>query len=518
MRRAGPASLSAPAHERPGRRMLVGLVCLGLLLGLAFQGSRGLWNPDEGRYVDGALQMLDSGNYLVPAYSPDEVNLSKPPATYWIIAASMKVFGRNEWAARLPNALFYLATILALYGMGKLLIPEKPWLPGLLYGCSALPFVAANIVTTDVLLSLCEAVAMYGFLGYALGSPDRARRSLLWMWAGWGAAFLAKGPPGLLPLLAIIPFVIVRDGWRGLPKLFPLAGIALFLVIGLSWYAIVVVRIPWALHYFLHGEVYNRIFTSAQHRNSGPIKWAAVYLPTIVFGAAPWWPGLARSCVALFSSKRSNDDANDDGSIRMLLALWFFFPFVVFCLAQSRLPFYLLPLFTPLALAFALDLRDKADWHNRRQRTWMLVWVVALLALKAGVAYGVHPSFDNRASAQRLLSATDPKSYSAVVFVEDTAVAYEIEEDTPWGIRLYLGKPVYGIAWDSPQGRAALCSALQRSGTALLAIDRNVASELSSRTLSDCAQVSATDLGEWEQRSLKLVRVDVRRDLRTGAD
>ncbi|HJU08694.1 MAG TPA: hypothetical protein VJ727_09460, partial [Rhodanobacteraceae bacterium] len=273
-----------------------------------------------------------------------------------------------------------------------------------------------------------------------------------------------------------------------------------FLVIGLSWYAIVVVRIPWALHYFMHGEVYNRIFTSAQHRNSGPIKWAAVYLPTIVFGSAPWWRSLGRSCAGLFSA-RSKIAADNQRSIRLLLALWFLVPFVVFCLAQSRLPLYLLPLFIPLALAFALDLRNRIDLRSRSQRIGLLAWIAVLLALKAGFAYGVHPSLDNRAIARRLLSAANPNAYSAVVFVEDTAVDYDIEENTPWGIRLYLGKPVYGIAWDSSQGRTALCDALHRSGSALLVIDRGIDFGLSS-----CPSAKAARLGEWERHSLELAK------------
>ncbi|MBS0432052.1 MAG: glycosyltransferase family 39 protein [Proteobacteria bacterium] len=497
--------MSVISIQRFDRWGFVGLVALGLLLGMAFQGSRGLWSPDEGRYVDGALQMLDSGDYLVPAYSPSEVNLSKPPATYWIIAASMKVFGRNTWAARVPYALFYLATILLLYAMGRLLIPEKPWLPGLVYGCSAFPFIAANLVTTDALLTLCEAVAMYGFLSFAFGSHEHSRRSLLLMWAGWGAAFLAKGPPGLLPLLAIVPFMVIRDGWRSLARLFPPAGILLFLLIGLGWYAVVVIRIPWALHYFLHGEVYNRIFTAAQHRNAGPIKWAAVYLPTIVLGTAPWWRSLARTAGALLARTKSKGAADSAGSIQRLLALWFFIPFVIFCLAQSRLPLYLLPLFLPLSLAFSLELRDRIDLRGFGQRAWLGAWIFALLAVKAGVAYGVHPATDNRLLARRLLSVTDPGGYSAVVFIEDTALDYDIEENTPWGIRLYLDKPVYGVAWHSPQAGVALCKALRHSGSALLVIDRGLAPGIASTP--DCASAGVIDLGEWEQHSLKRVRI-----------
>lgn len=57
------------------------------------------------------------------------------------------------------------------------------------------------------------------------------------MWVGWGAAFLTKGPPGLLPLLAVIPFVAIRGGGCGVARLFSPAGVAAFLAIGFGWFA-----------------------------------------------------------------------------------------------------------------------------------------------------------------------------------------------------------------------------------------------------------------------------------------
>src|SRR2546421_12945690 len=64
---------------------------------------------EEGHRVMPAVQMLDSGNYLVP-YGGTEPYLRKPPLVNWIAAGSFKLFGvRNEWGARLPSALFGLS-------------------------------------------------------------------------------------------------------------------------------------------------------------------------------------------------------------------------------------------------------------------------------------------------------------------------------------------------------------------------------------------------------------------------
>ncbi len=503
-----------PGGQMPPRSFIgswklpwVALICFGLLLGFAFQGSRPLWSTDEGRYVDGALQMLDSGNYLMPAYSPDEPNFSKPPLTYWVIAASLKVFGRNTWAARTPYALAYLLTILLLYAIGKQAVPDKPWLPGLIYGCSVVPFFTANIVSTDVLLTLFEAMAMLGFVRIAFDETEHRRsRYVLLMWAGWGLAFLTKGPPGLIPFLAIIPFLLIRDGWRGLGRLFSVPGVAAFLVIGFGWYAAVVLRYQGLLDYYLHREIYDRIFTPVQNRNSGPLGWAKIYLPALLLGSLPWWPVLGRDIRALFLFEKWKMWVDRRG-LELFLLMWFGIPFIVFCAAQSRLPLYILPLFLPLSLMLALGLRRRMDLRKSRQRMWLAVWILVLLAAKAWSAYGIHDALlDNRLIAHQIGAAAGSIDYASTVFVEATASQYAIEEQTPWGVRMYNGKPVYAIAWRSPKGAVALCRALHGSGPALLVLDPVIEPARIRRHLSHCAIHGAIDVGVWRRHPLVWVR------------
>ena len=487
---------------------LLALILLGLLLGFAFQGSRPLWSTDEGRYVGGALQMLDSGNYLMPAYSPIEPNFSKPPLTYWVIAGSLKLFGRNTWAARAPYALAYLVTILLLYGMGKQVVPDRPWLPGLVYGVSVVPFFAANIVSTDVLLTLFEAMAMLGFVRVAFEGNGRHRgRYLLLMWTGWGLAFLTKGPPGLIPLLAIMPFLLFREGWRGLRRLFSPAGIVAFLVVGFGWYLVVVLRYPGLLHYYLHQEIYDRIFTPLQNRNPGPTGWIKVYLPVLLLGLLPWWPLVARNIRVLFSRAQWKAWGKRRGP-ELFVMLWFGIPFIVFCAAQSRLPLYILPLFLPLSLLLALGLRRRVDLRRSRQQLWLTIWILALIAAKAAGSYGLHnPRRDNRLIASQIGAAAHGAAYGSTIFVEATPSQYAIEEHTPWGIRLYDGKPVYAIAWSASDGGAALCHAVHVAGSAMLVLDPAIKPVWVRARLSQCPVHDVTPVGTWRRHPMLQVRM-----------
>ena len=70
------------------------LLALLVSMAFAFQGTRGIWEPDEGRYTVAGLNMLESGDWLVPTLDGEHPHLTKPPITYWAIAASV---GRNKW-------------------------------------------------------------------------------------------------------------------------------------------------------------------------------------------------------------------------------------------------------------------------------------------------------------------------------------------------------------------------------------------------------------------------------------
>ncbi|HKI83085.1 MAG TPA: glycosyltransferase family 39 protein, partial [Candidatus Krumholzibacteria bacterium] len=130
------------------------LFLLALVVSFGFQGTRGLSDPDEGRYCEVAREMLASGDFLHPQLEAHP-HYSKPPMTYWSIAASLAALGQGEWACRLFQSVAYLGTILLVAMCGATLFGRACGiLAGIVYASMALPFVAANIVTTDTLLTL----------------------------------------------------------------------------------------------------------------------------------------------------------------------------------------------------------------------------------------------------------------------------------------------------------------------------------------------------------------------------
>ncbi|HEX7878480.1 MAG TPA: glycosyltransferase family 39 protein, partial [Candidatus Eisenbacteria bacterium] len=446
-----PATIPAavPAMRPAGLGLKAGLVLMAftLVLAFGFQGTRSLWEPDEGRYAECAREMLVTGDFLTPRLG-FEPHFTKPPLTYWSIAAPVALFGRNPWAARLYLSLAYLATVLLVAALGaRLWNRATGLLAGVIYATSLLPFIGASIATPDTLLVLWEVLALYAFWRGWTAEDDRDR----FAWPvvtglAFGLAFLTKGPPGLLFLPAMLGFRASPAGRRaGAAPLLNVTGAFLFLVVGGAWYLAVILRNKGLLPYFLADEVIGRL-AGKHHRNAQWYGALVVYVPSLLLGSFPWtflWPAMWRHLDP--ASRGRGPSLWRARPKALLLALLVGIPLVVFTVSRSRLPLYVLPLFAPLALAAAraAALRFGASFEGlsaRFDRTarhrWaprLAAWTVALLGLRVAAAYWPNPQ-DDLAALRRL----------ALPKVEELVF---INAPPRYGMAFYAGLDVEATGW-----------------------------------------------------------------------
>lgn len=414
----------------PLRRPGLWIALLALALALLFLGHRGIWDPDEGRYTNVALNMLDSGDWLNPRRNDEVGHWTKPPLTYWAIATSIAAFGQNAFAARLPAALSYLLCVLFVYRIARRLAPGSERTAAVVYATMLFPFGAAQLITTDYVLTAAETLAMWAFVEARFGPSRRALRWLVLMWAGFGLAFLTKGPPGLLPLLPILAFDRLMPG-REHHRVLQWGGLLVFIVIALPWYAAVIHGTPGLLRYFLGDEVVGRIAGNEFRRHGQWWGWIAMYAPTLLIGTLPWTGTLWRWLRTLPAQLRAwrSPQSRDAGRAWLLATLWLLLPLLVFCVSRSRLPLYILPLFGPLALLAAMQRRREGQALPPWPR--LLAWAGLLLALKAATAYW--PTHKNAADWAREIRARTQGRVGEVLFVDDMA---------RYGLHLHLGRGV----------------------------------------------------------------------------
>lgn len=117
--RNGPGeapAAAAPALAAPGWKELAAILAVAAIVILFRLSVAPVYWWDEARVAINAFEMMHGGNPLVVTYNgqPDLWNV-KPPLEIWLAASSMRLFGVNEFALRLPTAMAAIATVLVVY-------------------------------------------------------------------------------------------------------------------------------------------------------------------------------------------------------------------------------------------------------------------------------------------------------------------------------------------------------------------------------------------------------------------
>jgi 4-amino-4-deoxy-L-arabinose transferase-like glycosyltransferase len=178
------------------------LLLLTMVLGIPFfqyLGRLPLIDPDEGRYAEIPREMLERGDLITPTLNYVKY-FEKPPLLYWLNAASLKIFGVNEFGARFPSALCGLLTVLATYIIARQLYGRRTALiSALILGTSAGFVLQSRIILTDMLLTFCLTAALGSFI-VAAAREGRRSRALPWylFYLFCALATLAKGLIGML--------------------------------------------------------------------------------------------------------------------------------------------------------------------------------------------------------------------------------------------------------------------------------------------------------------------------------
>lgn len=358
-------------HRSPrSDRLTYGALALFVtVLWFATLSLRPLFNTDEGRYAEIPREMLANGDWTIP-HLDGLIYLEKPPLQYWATAASLAIFGQNEFAARFYTALCAAGAVLAaalaaksLWG-GATAIRTAALLPSML-----LFLAMGQLLTLDMSLTACMTVALAAFLTAQSAQGTRARRLMLVAWTATALGVLTKGlvaaaiPAGVLVLYSLCS----RDylPWR---RLHAVPGAGLFLAIVVPWYALAGRRVPGFLEFFFVHEHLARYLTPSADREEA--WW--YFAPVLLAGSMPWTlPALRALARDWRRSAQPGGRAFDAG---MFLRIWVLFVVVFFSVSDSKLIPYVLPAFPALAL-LAATLPDEILERELKRTAWISVGV-----------------------------------------------------------------------------------------------------------------------------------------------
>ncbi len=358
----------------------IAVVVVGLFINL---GGYGLIEPDEGRNAEVAREMAATNDYVLPHLNGLPY-LDKPIVFFAAAAASIEVFGANEWAVRLVPFFFALATAF-LVGFFALRVfgPDEAFVAFVATATAPLALALSRIVIMDSTLSFFVVLSLVSFYP-AIEGRRRALRERLpartWIgwtllaWAAMAVGVLTKGPVALaVPLLAAAPYAVWRRASLAVWQ--PLGAVLLALIVA-PWVWAVSLEIPNFLEYVVLTETVARM-TTDELRRSNPFWY---FVPVLLAGTFPW------SLLAISSLRRKSESRKSDADHRRVyLWLWLLVPFVLFSISSGKQAQYVLPLVPAVALLAATGNLPRTMGARTAAVGWGALGLVFVIAAGLGL-------------------------------------------------------------------------------------------------------------------------------------
>ena len=350
------------------------LVVAGIVF-FAGLGRLPLLEPDEGRNAEVAREMLASGDLITPHFNT-LTYLDKPVVYFWMVAASFRLWGLTEWAARFPSALMALATMLLTWFLARRMFGDSAGLrAAIVLATTPLVVAYSRLVIFDMTLAFLVTVAMTCFW-FAAASDYRRPWLEVLLFAVMGLATITKGPVGfLLPLLSILAYQALLGRVSELKHLRWGLGVAVFLVVALPWFIAVSLRHPDFPRYALWEESLRR-FATGSARRGGSVFY---YVPVFLLGFFPW------SFFLLFAGgnrwRRWRELRQEAHKPALFLLAWGAVIFVFFSISQSKLPGYFLPAVVPLSILMAVAWAEVGAAGAERRPDWLTAGFATLILL-----------------------------------------------------------------------------------------------------------------------------------------
>lgn len=399
-------------------RALLALIAVSLFFGLFRLGSLPLIDSDEATYARVFHESVQHGDFLSFTKRGDPW-LEKPPLYFWTMAVSASVFGENEFALRLPAALFSVLAVLLTYLIALRLTGS--WLTAA-FSAAVLMTIGAfwdagRQIRMDVPVAACILFSVYCFI--------RAMERPKWFFgfgAGIALGVLTKSVIGFFPIPIALLFAAVYRKWDWLKSGWFWLSAALFFLIALPWHIYEYLKFGndflgtyWGYHIF--------------QRFSQPILGGSndnfFYARNLLTQVEPWiFVFLAAVIIFFIAHKKAALKQKQE--LFVLLAI--IFVAVIFVIAKTKLFYYLVPAYPFLAIfvsvIFSPLLRDKK----------YAVLFGALLVLGA---------------ASTALQIFYPETFDAITFPKGVTSKYALaaDEKAVGQIVKDIPLPVYLLNW-----------------------------------------------------------------------
>jgi len=349
--------------------LLIALV--GALFYIPFLGGVHLFDWDEINFAEITREMMINEQYF-RVYVNFMPFWEKPPFFFWMQLLAMKAFGVGEFAARLPNAIYGIATLVLLYNIGRKLYHHRFGLIwALCYFGSVLPFLYFKSGIIDPVFNFFIFLGLYLFILFYwkkdrfenISLPKSKWTYLVLAGLAIGLGILTKGQVAYLIAILTMFVYWVYQRFRfyvNVPQflLFTIAAAA----VTFTWYG---------LEYLQNGPWFIQEFNKYQYRlfstpDAGHKGFPGYHFAVLLVGCFP------ASIFAIRSFFRS--DTSGEYAYQKDFRLWMKFLFwvvlILFTVVRSKIVHYSSMCYFPLTYLSAFVIHQMIE-ERIRLNNWM---------------------------------------------------------------------------------------------------------------------------------------------------
>ncbi len=347
-----------------------------------------MFDWDEVNFAECAREMIISKNYA-------EVQLNyrpfweKPPLFIWMQAASMNVFGVNEFAARLPNALCSIFTLLSLFIIGKKFHSQKfgiIWC--LLYTATLLPHLYFKSGLIDPWFNLFIFISVYNCIQF-INNPNGKQQLLNALFGGvcLGLAVLTKGYAALVivALLFLVYFILSKSLLLLKTKSLWLFIITTLLVSG-SWFLVEFLRGNQnVIKEFITYQI--RLFKTEDAGHGGPFIYHFIVL---LLGCFP------ASLIFIASYSKKEGLTPYQLLFKKIMLILFWVVIILFSIVKTKIVHYSSLCYFPITFVSAMGLTLFFNQLKLTSYLKVIYWAISFLISALFVVVGFFNLFKDK--------------------------------------------------------------------------------------------------------------------------
>lgn len=355
-------------------RAIVFLVIFSLLAFLPGQSKVPPIDRDEARFAQATKQMVQTGDYIDIRFQND-VQYEKPVGIYWLQAAALHVaellstrdLDNRIYVYRAPSVIGAVGAVIATFFVAAMFVSRRAAvLAAIMMASSILLGVEARLATPDAMLLfmvvLCMGVLARAYLPKGEDEPDNPALPYVF-WIALAAGTLVKGPLILMLVgLPALTLIAIDRSASWLKALRPLIGIPLFLVLVVPWFVAISLR-SGSIFFSdsLGHDLLRKIYSGQDGHGAPPGYFIVLFFFT-------FWPASLLAGMAVPGIWREKWYL----PVKFLLA-WLVPAWLIFELAVTKLPHYVLPLYPAIAILLARAI-ETGQMTAKKWMEWGTFW------------------------------------------------------------------------------------------------------------------------------------------------